>query len=214
MITKCPVCGKRFAVTWPKLWAYKRETAYLCSYNCMRVMDKGDIEMKKKITEDMIREAVRIALDGGEVYPYLLECGSKNPSAHWALIKKNLMKTDPETYEELAKMSGEKKRPQRKPAADVPTVKIDGPIRIETPEANQVTVAEIPEKKPAKKPAMEYRTTGISTEMGEFRYFRRSGYIDWDPVSDLSTTVSLNVDEWRQLIRDMPEVMRILGVEA
>ena len=60
-------------------------------------------------------------------------------------------------------------------------------------------------------PAIEYRVTGIDTEMGSFRYFKRSGYLDWD-FGD-NDTVSMNTDEWRQLIEDLPKIMDILGVK-
>jgi hypothetical protein len=203
----CPACGKKFVVMWPQLWAYKRNgNMYLCSWGCLRKFDKKEME---NMTDEMKREAVRIVLDGGIPTKFLREQGSRNPTTAWKTIRKWAMQQAEYKDAEIPEKFGRWPK-----AEEVPTVKIDGPIRIETPEANQVTVAEIPEKKPAKKPGMEYKTTGIATEMGDFRYFKRSGYIDWDPVSDLSTTVSLNVDEWRQLIRDMPEVMRILGVEA
>ena len=210
MIETCTQCGKKAVVLYPQLWVYKREENYFCSYGCMRAYDKQRREKIVKITPDMKKQAVEAAMTGVNPVEYLKEQNVKAPGTVWYHIREWLKKTDPKGYELIPAAF----KPSDKPKDQPPVVKVTGPIRIETPEANQVTVAEIPEKKPAKKPAMEYKTTGIATEMGEFRYFRRSGYIDWDPVSDLSTTVSLNVDEWRQLIRDMPEVMRILGVEA
>ena len=60
-------------------------------------------------------------------------------------------------------------------------------------------------------PEIEYKVTGIDTEMGSFRYFKRSGYLDWD-FGD-NDTVSMNTDEWRQLIEDLPKIMDILGVK-
>ena len=32
MRPKCPVCGKLFWCDWPNLWRYKRDGAYLCSW--------------------------------------------------------------------------------------------------------------------------------------------------------------------------------------
>ena len=98
--------------------------------------------MVRKITDEMKREAVRLALEGGDYCKYLRENGSANPSAHWAMIKKNLLKEDPETYEKLAKLTGKKKQPEK--TATVPTVKVDGPLRIETPETDKVEVVEAP----------------------------------------------------------------------
>ena len=113
---KCPVCGKRFEVLWPQLWRYKRGTKYLCSYGCMREIDEGGRDMERKLTDEMKAEAVRIALEGGEYCKYLRECGSLNPSAHWTLIKRKIMKEDPETYEKLAKLTGRKPKAEDMPA--------------------------------------------------------------------------------------------------
>ena len=59
---------------------------------------------------------------------------------------------------------------------------------------------------------IEYRITGIDTEMGSFRYYRRSGFLDWE-TGGINDTISLNVDEWRQLMEDLPKIMEVLGVE-
>ena len=208
MIEKCAQCGKKSVVLYPHLWVYKRETKFFCSWSCLRAYDKQRREKIVKITPDMKKQAVEAALTGVNPVEFLKEQNVKAPGTVWYHIREWLKKTDPARYQLIPADF----KPSDKLKDQLPVVKLTGPIRIETPEANQVTVAEIQEKKPEKKPRMEYKTTGIATEMGDFRYFKRSGYIDWDPVSDLSTTVSLNVDEWRQLIRYMPEVMRILGV--
>ena len=68
-------------------------------------------------------------------------------------------------------------------------------------------IAKVPE---AKAPGIEFRVNGIDTELGSFRYYKRSGYMDWESEND---AVSLNIDEWRQLIRDLPKIMEILGVK-
>lgn len=212
---KCPVCGKRFPVLYQTIWTYKRGGNYLCSYDCMRRYDRGEIGMKQKITKEMREEAVRIALKGGNYLKYLRECGSGNPSAHWALIKKKLMKNDPETYEKLAKLTWKKVVAKPLPAKKIvetpegeftpATVKVDGPIRIETPEK----IYDIP--KPPK-PDMEYRVTGISTPIGDWQYFKKNGYLDWTPL-DGCGTVSMNLEEWKELLKVIPDVAKVLGVE-
>ena len=211
---KCPVCDKKFAVLWPNQWRYKRDNQFLCSYDCMRAIDKGENEMKKTITDEMKREAVRIALEGGEVCKYLRDCGSKNPSAHWTLIKKQLMKKDPETYEKLAKVDGRKKKPEK--PAEAPTVKLDGPIRIETPEKNKVQVVETPEKQigglcpPPEETETSCRVTALDTPIGEFHYDRRHNFIDWDWDNN---TMSLKVEEWKEFRKWFPYALERLGVK-
>lgn len=222
---KCPVCGKRFPVLYQTIWTYKRGGNYLCSYDCMRRYDRGEIGMEQKITKEMREEAVRIALKGGNYLKYLRECGSGNPSAHWALIKKKMMKNDPETYEKLAKLTVRKKLVETPEGEFTPaTVKIDGPIRIETPEKKKVEVIEIPERgwpNDGQKPGdrlhviattMMYKTTGISTPIGDWQYFKKNGYLDWTPL-DGNGTVSLNLEEWKELMKLFPEVLKVLGVE-
>ena len=58
---------------------------------------------------------------------------------------------------------------------------------------------------------IEYKVTGIDTGIGSFQYFRKSGYLDWTPLDD-NGTVSLTVEEWRELLKQLPEVMDILKV--
>lgn len=69
---------------------------------------------------------------------------------------------------------------------------------------------EVPEYLP-KKPAMEYRVTGISTEAGDFQYFRKQGFIDWTTLD--GTAVSMSLAEWATLMRVFPEMVSVLGVD-
>lgn len=73
--------------------------------------------------------------------------------------------------------------------------------------------AEAQETKETEEPELEYKTMGIQAEMGIFQYYKRTGYLDWTPNDPGADTVSLYVDEWRQLINDLPKIARILGVE-
>lgn len=215
---KCQVCGKRFDVLWPNQWAYKDGKKFLCSYGCMRRMERGEKDMEK-FTKEQRQEAIRIALDGGDVKAYLKSIGSTSPENLWYYMKTQLRKKDPETWEKLAKAAGKKAAVKQigglcPPPAEVETpegeftpatVKVDGPIRIETPEK----IYDIPEPP---KPSMEYRVTGISTPIGDWQYFKKNGYLDWTPL-DGCGTVSMNLDEWKELLKVIPDVARVLGVE-
>ena len=220
---KCQVCGKRFDVLWPNQWAYKDGKKFLCSYGCMRRMERGEKDMEK-FTKEQRQEAIRIALDGGDVKAYLKSIGSTSPENLWYYMKTQLRKKDPETWEKLKKLPGKKTVTAKTviakigglcpPPAEVETpegeyapatVKVDGPIRIETPEK----IYDIP--KPPK-PSMEYRVTGISTPIGDWQYFKKNGYLDWTPL-DGCGTVSMNLDEWKELLKVIPDVARVLGVE-
>lgn len=109
MVTRCGICGKITAVTWPEFYVYKIGDCYYCSANCMAVSDvkqrreksgfvKEDSEMRGKITLEQKKKAVEIALGGGDPREYLKACGSKSPDAHWYYIKNRLKETDPGTY--------------------------------------------------------------------------------------------------------------------
>ena len=195
----CPACGKKFVVMWPQLWAYKRNgSMYLCSWGCLRKFDKEEME---NMTDEKKMEAVRIALDGGSPAKFLREQGSRNPTTTWKAIRKWAMKQDEFKDAEIPEKFGRWPK-----AAEVPTVKIDGPIRIETPEANKVEVVE----KSARKKKLEYKITGIHTEIGDFQYFKKVGYIDWTFADN--PTVSLNLGEWAALMEIFPRVKEILEV--
>ena len=152
---KCPVCGKRFDVLWPNQWAYKSDKKFLCSYGCVRRMERGEKDMEK-FTKEQRQEAIRIALDGGDVKGYLKSIGSTAPDKLWYYMKTQLRKKDPETWEKLKKMDGKKVTAKPVPAKKIvetpegeyapATVNVDGPLRIQTPETKNVQVVEVPEK--------------------------------------------------------------------
>ena len=149
MITNCPVCGKAFDVIWPQIWVYKRGTSFICSWKCLR-------EMEKKEDTDMY---TKIKADGTP-----------------------------------AKKSG--------PKPKVTAVKM--PADFVPPEPNEIKIKKI-------EPEFEYKVTGIETGIGSFQYFRKNGYLDWTPLDD-NGTVSLTVEEWRELLKQLPEVMNLLKV--
>ena len=228
MICKCPVCKKTFDVLWTNRWAYKRGNSFLCSYGCMIRMDKGDTKMEK-FTKEQKQECIRIALEGGDPKAYLKSLGSTAPDKLWYYMKTQLLKKDPETYEKLA---GGRKRAdnvepmkpgQKIPQPDkvicpkaretvetpeggwTPAVQVYGAVNIETPEPEKVVV------KPMKPAAFEYKVTGITTSVGNFNYWKKSGYVDWTDLN--GETVSMNLDEWREFLKVIPEAMKVLGVE-
>lgn len=211
MITTCAMCGKSFDVLYPDLWRYKRGSLFLCSWSCLRQFDEGEKAMNK-ITLKQKQKAVEIAISGGNPIEYLRSCGSTAPDKLWCYIKTVLKKKEPETFAKIPDLR--RKKPEAPEAEAKPaTLKLDGPIRIQMPEKildlPDEKVMQIPKELP--KP-FEYRTTGISTAIGDFQYFRKSGYLDWTPL-DGNGTVSMNTEEWKELLKLIPDVARVLGVE-
>ena len=202
MIEKCAQCGKKSVVLYPHLWAYKRETKFFCSWSCLRAYDKQRREKIVKITPEMKKQAVEAALTGVNPVEFLKEQNVKAPGTVWYHIREWLKKTDPARYQLIPADF----KPSDKLKDQPPVVKVTGPIRIETPEANQVEVVE----KQARKKKLEYKITGIQTEIGDFQYFKKVGYIDWTFADN--PTVSLNLGEWAALMEIFPRVKEILEV--
>ena len=140
----CRICGKRFVVTWPQHWVYRRKDVFLCSEDCMIVYDvqttraangfgpkkKGAEEnMAGKLTKEQRDEVVEIAIQGGSPIEYLKKCGIANPYASWEWIKKSLEKKDPQKH---AKLTGE--ATSKKPEKPAEVVRVDVLPPVEIPE--------------------------------------------------------------------------------
>jgi hypothetical protein len=133
---------------------------------------------------------------------YIKSCGVKNPACTVWNMKQYLKKNDPETFAKIPTAPAKK--------VETPeTVKLNGPVKIETPEGKTLARIDVP-KVPVK--GIEYKITGISTGIGEFQYDQKEGLLDWTPIGAFNTTVSLNLEEWKELLKVMPEAAKVLGV--
>lgn len=197
--------------------------------------------VKKLLSEEQENHAVWLAISGEDPRPYLAECGAKNPQVTWNGIRNRVKSEDPETFAKLPKVIGHKKRPNfPMPIPGVPqphTPTIETPEGVifngkQYDPMEPVTAAEAMEgmkaaadeffskceemglkldKEPAlTEYALEKKITGLMVEIGDFHYYPRTGYVDWTPVGH-TEIVSLNTEEWQQVIRDMPEVLKELG---
>ena len=211
MIKNCPVCGKAFEVPYPDLWRYKRDKIYLCTYTCLRALDdKRGMNRDMKLTEKQRETVIEMALRGESPVKFIEQCGINNPSCTWWNLKKYLSKNEPETYNKLPdKFKGVMKKleiPEKPAAVEVP----EGPSPTCCQPARPIGVT-VPDQLPERPKAIEYRVTGISTEAGDFQYFRKQGFLDWTTLD--GTAVSMSLAEWAALMRVFPEVSRVLGVE-
>ena len=197
MITNCPICGKAFDVLWPQLWRYKRDMTFLCSWGCMRALDdKKGVNRDMALTKAQKQAVIEMLLNGENPNEFIKNCGIKNPTCTVWNLKQYLKKYDRETWEKL----------QPKPAA--PAVEIpEAPVKAEIPE--RPAPVQVPEK--PKLIEYQYRVTGISTEAGDFQYYRKQGFLDWTTLD--GTAVSMSLAEWAALMRVFPEVVRVLGVD-
>ena len=207
---ECPVCRKTFTVLWPMQWAFKRgmtgHPKYICSWHCLRAYDENGEEKVKRmpgprptLTEEQEMEACRIAIETGDPRPYLTECGVKDTATKWHKIKTKVKDTDPDLYAKLPRVLGRKTAAKREDPDALPARMEETPLKMTDPE-------------PKARRIIIYRVTAIDTEMGSFRHYRRSGFLDWE-TGGINGTIRLNVDEWRQLMEDLPKIMEVLGVE-
>ena len=219
----CMVCGHKFSVLHPSRWAYKRvcktKWTYFCSWRCLRAHDQltakertekkmGDVRLR--LTKDQKEEAIRKWYDGGNkaVYEYLKSCGIRNEIKCWKNIQDRMKKINPEEAKKLVMA----KAAQKVKKIETPeTVTLNGPVKIETPEGKTLAKIDVPKVAPVS--PFEYRTTGISTAVGDFQYYKKNDYLDWSPLGNCNDTVSLKVEEWRELLRLLPDVAQVLGVD-
>ena len=66
-------------------------------------------------------------------------------------------------------------------------------------------------RKEMPKPGIEYKVTGIDTAIGSFQYFKSNQYLDWTDLN--GETVSMNLEEWKEFMKTVPEAIKVLGVE-
>jgi hypothetical protein len=203
VITNCPVCGKGFDVLWPHLWRYKRGKSYLCSWKCLRLADsKGKEEVMNKTAKRSrmnaveMDEAIRLFREGdSSLDQYLTDHGITNIPKWKANTKQRYgVPKEPTLGEAMTGM---------KDAADEFFGKCEAMgLKLDSEPQSPVPVP----------PPIEYRVTGISTAIGDFQYFKKSGYIDWTPL-DGNGTVSMNLEEWKELMKIWPFVLKVLEVE-
>lgn len=219
MIKNCPICGKAFDVLYPDIWRYKRNNRFLCSWKCIRLFDgkeekqvKERVSVKKtRMSRDDMAEAVRMwkANDPG-LDQYLTDHGITH-IGKWKQNAKIRYREKPADYGQPIPGFGPW---DEEPAA---TLKVDGPLKIETKEPEKVKVErlhELPEVEEKYSPDLfdKYQTVAIRhPNLGVFYYDQKFHCIDWR--SEEGDEISLSLQAWSELHKDMPEIFKRLGVE-
>ena len=229
----CPVCGKVFGVRFPTMWGYKRQNKYICSWKCVRLFDrtKGENDMGNKERgnmEQVTAEVARLLSGGEDPIPYLAGLGYENPRMAYTNVKKLAKAKFPELYRvfpEDLRLWRIAKEKEAKAAVELdgkeyeklepPTLTVDGPLNIETPEGNRVRVVEVPEKKPKITKPVMYGGLEVSAvrsgEFGEFYCDLKYNSVDWRTAE--GEEVSMAPRMWAKMARKLPEILRILGVD-
>lgn len=203
MSHKCPVCGKQFVVLYPHLWSYKRDNKFMCTYGCLRAYDdRKGMNIDMPLTKEQRAKVLDMLIKQENPNEYIKSCGVKNPACTVWNMKQYLKKNDPETFAKIPTAPKKIEAPE--------TVTLNGPVKIETPEGKTLARIDVP-KVPVK--GIEYKVTGISTAVGDFQYYKRNDYLDWSPIGNCNDTVSLKVEEWKELLKVLPEAAKVLGVD-
>lgn len=223
----CPVCGKKFPVLRPHMWAYKERKPnssnyrFFCSWKCLRADEKRkeqDKHMgaKKILTEAQENTAIAMAIKGEDPRPYLEECGMKDGQHAWGNIRIRLRDNDPELFDKLPKVLGHKKRGPKKaetaeaePAQDFQEATDD--FLKECEEITLKVKADRPKiTRPVNYDGFEFGAAK-STETG-FRYEYSAEY-DLFSVKAKGDELTMSLEDMRALIRELPKAAAVLGVE-
>ena len=218
---KCANCGKEISILHPDHWAYKRKLGnvniFWCSWSCLRQSEKeGKLDMKKLTLENK-KEAVQIALSGGNPLDFIRMCGISNAADCWSKIKADLKEKDPEAWEKLPKrlpnpvMDRNKEapadavtkaalqHPERPIVSPIPPVVMETP---ETPKRRNHTLLR----------NSNYTVSAIRTDLGEFYYDKKFDRLDWRTIE--GEEISMSPAAWFRLYEMIPEIMGILEVKT
>ena len=152
------------------------------------------------LSQEQTEKAVQIYYAEGRkaAIEYLASQGSKAPEKCWDNIRHRLQ----------VKPQAKSETPEQ-----VPTVKLTGPIKIETPEAHNIDIVETPKKRShTLLRNSNYTVRAIRTELGEFYYDKKFDKLDWRTPE--CEEVSMSPNSWFMLYEMIPEVMGILEVET
>lgn len=115
------------------------------------------------------------------------------------------------------------------PKAKKPTIKLDGQLRIETPEAHNVDIVETPEQAVIKNKVvdimeelkirnpLQYEEFTVREVEGLFGRYRRSDigqvtYIDFEPPECVDV-ISNTLTQWSSFMKELKRAAQVLGVE-
>ena len=156
---------------------------------------KGD--RKVRITKEQQAEAVRVGLTGGNPKEYLDKIGCGNPDWVWAGIRKRLKEKDPETEAKLPKAFRTKPVMPRK--VKPPKIQMVAQVADET-----VVVHASPD--------LAFNIMAVKTDVGS--YSIDGDFFEFKSAKDKSDAICMKVEDFMALAKELPNVMKVLGVSA
>ena len=198
MMVNCPICGKLTCIHWPEHWVYRRGPTYYCSYTCMDVSISRDFNELKKVTHKRRKELINMARVKKDGTP------AKKPGPK---TKKPTV-----TMMEEPGAPGFTEEDVQAIKDAVPTVQVDGPLRIETDYSEQIEIVEPQNPTRVIRRMFGFEVSAIRDDvMGEFYYDIKFNRIDWR--SPDGTEVSLSPTAWKSFSEKIPAVLNALGVK-
>ena len=253
MMFNCPVCGKYKCAFWPENWIYRRGETYYCSENCYVVDLTRDMKMihnvmrqrrerkMGKLTLEIKKKAVEIAIDGGDPIEYLKRNGyEKAPDKMWSYIKMKLKEKDPATFAKIPDRRKVKKPEIPEPISGGPwekmetpedPVKLTGPIRIEPEEPQKIDVLTPEMMNKAQRTAERLlddarkekeKNFGLPSYIngfeicgisGQFGTYRASAEHNYFEFVPFGGDLCMNPGDWRDQIEELNKAAKVLGVK-
>lgn len=171
---------------------YRMQIEQLGRKGCEITDGKGRDDMRK-MTLEMKKKAVEIAISGGDPLKYLEGCGSKNPSAHWYYIKKALKEKDPDQYAQIPGAAEKKEEQEARATAQAEDTGI--PDRPVDPRQAQAVALDD-----------DFEVYGLKTKDGDY-FLGVDGKLSWTYEGHQMT---LPVECWRKLVETVPKVLNVM----
>ncbi len=219
----CANCGKEISILHPDHWAYKRKLGHVnvfwCSWNCLRQSEKeGKFDMKKLTLENK-KEAVRIALSGGNPLDFIRMCGISNAADCWSKIKADLKEKDPEAWEKLPKRLPNPVMDKKKeaPADAVTKAALQHPERPIVQIDGQVIVEKMMEQIPKITKPLAYSgftVRAIEGKYGRFSCYKIDNimYFNYESL-DRREEIDMPIYKWKAFLKEIQQAAAVLGVE-
>ena len=187
-IRKCAVCKKEFSVLYPDLWRYKkmidRGWRYYCSWGHMR-KEERDKQMEKQQAKKKT-------------------AGAQKKTVSEKTFESKSGTVTVKQIREAVKDAAEEKQPEEEESV---ALVYDPSIREEY-QREQNAKMKITE--PLCYDGMEVRSVYVPG-LGEFHYDKEYNSLDWTTLA--GDGVDLPPVFWKDLIRELPKVGRVLGID-
>jgi len=211
MMAICPECGKRHVVTWPDLNPFKRGDEYYCSSNCYEVSVNRDLsKIKEAALIRRQKKLMKYKKDGtpakkpGRKPQKQIEipAGEFKPAVDLSAPAKKVEKPE-----------GNMTVIATKEPPKVPTVKLDGALRIETPEAGKVEVVEKPERSSFKAIINPLEVYSVKSRVVKANYRYDDGNLILEGPAFSFNMLLMTGKEWLQFADEIKTAIDQLGVE-